>query len=665
MTRKAPHSTSGGRSGQWLWVTVIVAAVVAGIAAGASVALFSDLPQIRGLEHFAPYATTRIYSADGRLLTELFAEHRQPVAFEAIPPDLITALLATEDRQFYQHSGVDLKGIARAVVKDVIAGEFVEGASTITQQLSKTLFLTPQKNLMRKLKEAVLSIQIERRYTKKEILTLYLNQVYFGSGAYGIAAAAATFFGKPVSALTLSECALVAGMPRLPSVYSPLINPDRAVKRRNLVLRQMADTGEISRESYHRAAAEPLRLAKGHDVPAIAPYFIDFLRTDLETAVGTSALYRSGLTVHTTLNADLQQAANAAVARGLSDIFSRMTKNGLSDPKPQAALVAIQASTGAVLAMVGGADHAESPFNRATQSRRQPGSAFKPIIYAYAVSQGYPQNTLLLDAPVVYTDGSGGTPWAPGNFSRETFEGDITFRQALSKSKNIPAVRLMDVMGPSAVADFARGLGIRSPLSANLSLALGTSEVTLMDLTSVYAVFANGGNRVTPYGLTTIADRDGRVRWRHRARSTPVMDRPAAAIVTDMLTAVIREGTGRLAAGLLRPLAGKTGTTNDYRDALFVGYSPTTAVGVWVGQDGNAPLGPYETGAKAALPIWTAFMKTVLETEPVGYFDIPDGTTRVSIHPKTGERLPDETPGSVKGLFRTDALPGAFPPSAP
>ena len=665
MTGKTPHSTSSERSGKWLWVIVIVTAVVAGVAAGASVALFSDLPQIRGLEHFAPNAITRIYSADGHLLTELFAEHRQPVAFEDIPPDLITALLATEDRQFYRHSGVDLKGIARAIVKDVLAGEFVEGASTITQQLSKTLFLTPQKNLMRKLKEAVLSIQIERRYTKEEILTLYLNQVYFGSGAYGIAAAAATFFGKPVGALTLSECALVAGMPRLPSVYSPLINPDRAVKRRNLVLRQMADTGGISMESYHRAAAEPLSLAKGHREAALAPYFIDYLRTDLEIAVGTSALYRNGLTVHTTLNANLQQAANAAVASGLSELLQRMTKNRVKDPKPQAALVAIQASTGAVLAMVGGSDHVESPFNRATQARRQPGSAFKPIVYACAVSQGFPQNTLLLDAPVVYDNGPDGTPWAPGNFSRASFEGDITFRQALSKSKNIPAVRLMDVMGPSAVADFARGLGIQSPLGANLSLALGTSEVTLMDLTSVYAVFANGGSRVMPYGLTAIADRDGRVRWRNRARSTPVMDRQAAAIVTDMLAAVIKEGTGRRAAGLLRPLAGKTGTTNDYRDALFVGYSPATAVGVWVGQDDNAPLGPYETGAKAALPIWTAFMTAVLEAEPVGYFDIPDGTTRVSIHPKTGERLPDEAPDSVKALFRTDTLHSAFPPSAP
>ncbi|MFH1984887.1 MAG: PBP1A family penicillin-binding protein [Pseudomonadota bacterium] len=656
---------SGHHSGKWLIAVIVASAVAAGITAGASVALFRDLPQIRGLEHFSPDAITRIYSAEGQLLAELYAEHRQPVGFKDIPAPLIAALVATEDRQFYQHGGVDLKGIARALVKDILAGEFIEGASTITQQLSKTLFLTPEKNLMRKLREAVLSLQIERRYTKNEIITLYLNQVYFGSGAYGIAAAAGTFFGKSVEALTLAECALIAGMPKAPSVYTPLVNPALAVKRRNMVLRQMVDTGAITTEAYQQAAVEPLTLGKRQRPDSIAPYFIDFIRPALESAVGTSAMYSSGMSVHTTIQSKLQKAANTAVQAGLAELAERMRRNRVPSAEPQAALVALNVPTGAVIAMVGGTDYAQSSYNRATVAQRQPGSAFKPILYAYAISQGYPQNTLLLDAPVAYDHGVGDTTWLPDNFSTGVFEGDITFRWALAKSKNIPAVRLMDIMGPSAVADFARRLGIQSPLRANLSLALGTSEATLLDLTTAYTVFASGGKHVTPYGITSITDRDGRTLWQGRPQSYPVLDRLSAAVVTDMLSGVISEGTGQRAAGLGRPLAGKTGTTNDYRDALFVGFSPATTVGVWVGQDDNTALGPYETGAKAALPIWTAFMAAVLETEPVGYFDVPDGTTHISIDPVTGVKRPDGAVGSVRALFRTADLGKAFPPPHP
>ena len=656
---------TGNHSPKWLLAIAAIAAVAGGITAGASVALFRDLPQIQALEHFAPNAVTRIYGADGQLLTALYAEHREPIEFKDIPADLIAALLATEDRQFYEHGGVDIKGIARAIAKDILAGEFVEGASTITQQLAKTLFLTPEKNLLRKLKEAVLAIQIERRYTKKEILALYLNQVYFGSGAYGIAAAGERFFGKTARNLTLAECALIAGMPRAPSAYSPLVNPDLATKRRNIVLRQMAETGAITTAMYQQAASEPLALNKGHRPADIAPYFIDTIRPTLESVVGTGALYRNGLSVNTTIRSALQKAANAAVRSGLSDLTERMQRHRLTPARPQAALVAIDVPTGAIIAMVGGADYEQSPYNRAVTAKRQPGSAFKAILYAYAISQGYSQNTLLLDAPVAYDKGRENTSWLPSNFSTGVFEGDISFRWALAKSKNIPAVRLMEIMGPSAVADFARHLGIQSPLHPNLSLALGTSEVTLQDLTAAYAVFANSGKRAAPYGITSISDRDGRILYRERVQSTVVMDRSAAAVITDMLTGVIQEGTGRRAAGLKRPLAGKTGTTNDYRDALFVGFSPGTAVGVWVGQDDNTTLGPHETGAKAALPIWTAFMASVLETEPVGYFDIPDDTSRATIDPKTGVKQPDGAPGSVKALFRSAELSRAFPPPHP
>jgi len=647
-------------SGKWFVAVLIVAAVAGGTAAGAAVALFRELPQIRKLESFTPSATTRIYSADRHLLAELFAEYRDPVQFDDIPPNLISALVATEDRQFYHHSGVDLKGIVRAVVKDVLAGEFVEGASTITQQLAKTLFLTPRKSLMRKLREAVLAIQIERRYTKKEILTLYLNQVYFGSGAYGIAAAADTFFGKPVGALSLAESALIAGMPKAPSVYSPLVNPERAVRRRGIVLQQMVNTGVISTDDYDRARDEPLELNTDRGTTPIAPFAVAYLRQGLESLVGAAQLYQSGLTVHTTLNAELQKTANGAVQDGLAALRQRMQSRKMPSPAPQAALVAMDVKTGGVLAMVGGADYRESSFNRAVSARRQPGSAFKPILYASAITRGYSQNARILDAPVAYPGGAPGHTWEPKNFS-PSFSGEITFRKALAKSKNIPAVRLIDMLGPSSVAAFASQLGIRTVQRPHLSLALGTSEVTLLDLTAAYAVFANGGKRVPPFGITEVKDRNGRVLWQAQPHPRTIMDRKTAAVVTDMLRAVITEGTGRRARSLPRAVAGKTGTTNDYRDAWFVGFSPETAVGVWVGQDDNRSLGRLETGSRAALPIWTAFMSHMLRLEPVGYFDVPDGTVRIRIDPDSGERADDPKAGGVDALFRIDMLANAFP----
>ena len=646
-------------SGKWFIAVIAAAAVAGGVAAGAAVALLQDLPQIRQLESFSPSATTRIYSVDNQLLAELFAEQRDPIGYDHIPPQLISALIATEDRQFYEHSGVDLRGIARAVVKDILAGEFVEGASTLTQQLAKTLFLTPEKSLMRKLREAVLAIQIERRYTKEEILTLYLNQVYFGSGAYGIAAAADTFFGKSVGELSLAESALIAGMPKAPSVYSPLVNPERAIRRRNIVLKQMDQTGVISKSDYASARQEPLDLKPDRAAPPIAPYAVAYFRKRLESLMGASRLYQSGLTVHTTLHAKLQKTANAAVQTGLADLMRRMEAQRMSAPAPQAALIAMDVRTGGILAMVGGGDFQESAFNRAVTARRQPGSAFKPILYAAAISRGYSQNALLLDAPVAYPGNAPGETWSPKNFS-PVFSGEITFRKALAKSKNIPAVRLIDMLGPSSVAAFAAQMGIRTVQQSNLSLALGTSEVTLIDLTAAYAVFANGGKRVSAFGITEVKDRNGRLLWKGQPHPRAVMDRKDAAVVADMLRAVITEGTGRRARSLPRAVAGKTGTTNDYRDAWFVGFSPETAVGVWVGQDDNRSLGRRETGARAALPIWTAFMSTLLDVESTGYFDIPDGTVRVRIDPDSGYRVDVSAADGVDALFRAELLSEAF-----
>ena len=637
----------------------LLVGVISGGLAGAFFALTHDLPQIRALEHFKPDAVTRIYSADKVLLAELFVEKREPVPLETIPRDLTAALVATEDRKFYKHSGVDLKGIARAIYKDIKAGEFVEGASTITQQLAKTLFLTPRKTLVRKLKEAILAFQLERRYTKDEILELYLNQVYFGSGAYGVESAAKIFFGKSVKDLTLSECALVAGMPKSPSRYSPLVNPDLAVKRRNTVLRQMRDTGIISDAVYRQANNEALDTDNRRSGPLQAPYFVEYIKSTLEDELGSTRLYKSGLSIYTTLNFQLQQAAEKAMADGLAALSGRMQQAQIDDAGTQAALISIDLSTGGILGMVGGKNFFTSRFNRATMALRQPGSAFKPFVYAYAIEQGLAQNKTILDAPVVYRGAQDGQDWKPQNFSNG-YKGEMTLRHALAISQNIPAVRLLQTLGPLSVAQFAHQLGIKSPLTSNLSLALGTSEVTLLELTAAYAVFPNKGERIEPYGILEVSDRQGRIIWRTKPQKRLVMSRSTAAIVTNMLEGVVNEGTGRHAQVLGKAVAGKTGTSNDYKDALFVGFSPRIIAGVWVGRDRGGSLGDRETGARAALPIWIDFMQVALQNEPHLYFDIPEDVRPIRIDPLTGLPQADDSKASVVALFKKGSEPTPF-----
>jgi len=630
---------------------VLLSGLLFGSLAGAFFAFTRDLPQIRALEAYSPSAVTRIYSADNQLLAELYAEKRDPVDLVDMPAYLKQALITTEDRKFYSHGGVDIKGIARAIVRDIRAGEFVEGASTITQQLTKTLFLTNKKTITRKIKEAILAFQLERRYTKDEILALYLNQVYFGSGAYGVESAAQLFFGKAVGELNLPECALIAGMPKAPSRYSPLVNLDLATRRRNIVLKQMLVTGLLSQHQYQEAADSPVRLANRVPANQVAPYFVEYIKPKLEEAVGEFQLYKGGLTVFTTLNSKLQLAARQAGRKGLDRLGQRMRRNRVVNPNPQYALVALDGPSGGILAMVGGRDYSQSPFNRATDAYRQPGSAFKPLVYAKAIENGYSQDRLILDAPVVYRQGATNKPWQPQNYSKD-FKGEITLRRALTLSRNIPAVRLIDALGPPAVIDFARRIGIQAPLRSNLSLALGTSEVTLLELTAAYAVFPNGGHHIKPFGVTAITDASGHILWKNTRQKNVAMPRDAAAVMTDMLIGVVREGTGRQAKFLGRRVAGKTGTTNDYRDALFVGFSPTVTAGVWVGRDDGGPLGWGETGARAALPIWIDFFHSVFQDDTVAYFDHPDNIRRLYLNPKTGKTAGAAFPGAVPALFR-------------
>ncbi|MCD6184911.1 MAG: PBP1A family penicillin-binding protein, partial [Deltaproteobacteria bacterium] len=471
---------------------IIITGCLTGVITGVFLAITHDLPQIRSLETYRPSAVTRIYSSDNVLLAELFAEKRDPVPIVDIPAFLKEALVATEDRNFYKHIGIDLKGIMRAIIKDIMAGEFVEGASTITQQLTKTLFLTPRKTLMRKIKEALLALQLERRYTKNEILELYLNQIYFGSGAYGVESAARIFFGKAVKELNLAESALVAGLAKAPSIYSPLINPELAIKRRNIVLKQMLQTGIINKNMYQDAIKEAVHPPATDSKSVNAPYFIEYIKKFLEKSLSSSILYKGGLSITTTLSYNQQQNAENAVEHGLFALEERMIKNSIKEPAPQAALIAIDVRTGGILAMVGGRDYYQSSFNRAVVAKRQPGSAFKPLVYALAIERGFSQNSMILDAPVAFQGADRGRAWKPENFSKN-YKGEITLRKALALSKNIPAVRLMEKLGPFSVAGFAHAMGIESHLQTNLSLALGTSETTLLDLTSAYAVFPNKG----------------------------------------------------------------------------------------------------------------------------------------------------------------------------
>ncbi|MCK5836792.1 MAG: PBP1A family penicillin-binding protein [Desulfobacula sp.] len=636
---------------QRILLFIAFAGIFLGIPAGGFFSLVHDLPQINSLKQFKPSAVTTVFSSDNQILTRFYIEKRFPVAIKTIPKNLINAIVAIEDRNFYIHSGINLKAIVRAIIHDLKAGEFKQGASTLTQQLAKTLFLTPEKSIVRKIKEMILTLQIERRYTKNEIMALYLNLIYLGSGAYGVEAACQTYFGTSVTNLTLAQAALIAGLPKAPSVYSPINHLDLAKKRRNLVLQQMLAMNLIHVQDYNLAKASPIALPPQTTRQRPAAYFIAYIKNILKQQFELKTLYSKGFNIYTTLNLDLQQVANQSVANRLAQLETRMKKKGLSSSKLQCALVAIENKTGAILSMVGGKAFHTSSFNRAVQAKRQPGSAFKPFVYATAITLGFSQTDILRDAPLSYPVRNNQT-WQVNNFSKK-YGGDMPLRKALALSKNTPVVRLIETMGPSRVVAFAKKAGISSVLHPTLSLALGTSEVNLMELTAAYIPFAHMGIKVQPFSIVKITDSTGQVIYQPDIQKQAIMSRQDAAIMTDMLKAVIREGTGRRAKIIQKDIAGKTGTTDNYKDALFVGFSPDMAMGVWVGNDDATSLGNNETGARAALPIWTDVMAHFLSGRPYQYFDIPDDTKMVYMNPDTGRTTGEKMSGTVKVLIKT------------
>jgi penicillin-binding protein 1A len=702
---------------------VLVSALV-GATAGLLLVYSTDLPQVDQLEHYRPSSITELYDDQGRTVGSFALQRRVVASYDDYPEVLRQALISIEDKDFYRHWGVNVWRIAGAAYRDIQSGGRVQGASTLTMQLARNLFLSPDRSFHRKIQEALLAVQIERRFTKPQIFTLYANQIYLGHGVYGFEAASQFYFSKPAKRLTLDQAALLAGLPKSPSYYSPITHPDHALKRRNLVINSMLEDGNITAEQAEAARDQPIRLEVAHDPDSLAPYFVEEIRRYLESKYGSDQVHQGGLKVYTSLDMDLQRAANRAVFDGLATYERRhgwrgrrlsvlsgevtlanyqhpdwdsepevngyvhalvtaatptsatirfgrysatlapadaswihrrlpdilkpgdiayvkiisLTSDGKArvsleeDSGVQGALVAIDNATGEIKAMVGGRDFNLSKFNRATQALRQVGSSFKPYVYTAAIDRGATPDDTILDAPVSFPMLSG-PAYEPHNYD-EKFEGTITLRRALAQSRNIPALKLADSIGIKTVIDYAHRFGITSNIPPYLPVALGAVEVTPMEQTSAYSVFPSDGVHITPRYITKVTDYEGRTLEENFPDVKDVVSARTARTMTAMLREVVLHGTAIAASSMKYPLAGKTGTTNNFTDAWFVGFSPSVTCGVWIGYDEKKFLGAKETGSRAALPIWMEFMKVALAgKEPGDFLPPPDAVPSPTPHP--------------------------------
>ncbi len=736
-------------------LTLGILAGCAGIA-GLFFYLSKDLPQINSLNDYRPSIVTNVFSDDGRKIGEFYKERRIVIPLSDMPANLINAFVAAEDSRFREHPGIDIQSIIRAFIKNFMAGTIVQGGSTITQQVTKSFLLTPERTYERKLKEVILSYKIEKKFSKDDILFLYLNQIYLGHGAYGVEAASENYFGKHAKDLSLAECAVLAGLPQAPSRYSPFHYPDKARQRQIYTLNRMKEEGMISNIEATEAinAKLDIKPRKNWFIERV-PCYTEHVRRYVEKKYGGDLLYTQGLSIHTAVNIELQKMARAAVNKGLTELDKRCGYRGpvknipalqindfcqniveelngslpskgniyqgvvlnvddhnkithvrvgdvtgiihlstmdwarkpdikkapykiqtpssalkpgdviyvqvlkemlegkeyefalYQEPVAQAALLSIEAETGHVKTMIGGRDFKDSQFNRAFQSRRQPGSAFKPILYAAALDKGYTAASVIIDSPVVFEDEERDLVWKPHNYA-EIFYGPTLLREALAKSRNIVTIKILQDIGIDYVISYARELGITSPIARDLSISLGSSGVSLFEITKAYSVFSNLGYLIEPVFITEIYDRDNNLLESSKLVRKKVMDMGTAYIMTSLLESVVQAGTGRRVKALHRPVAGKTGTTNDLHDAWFMGYTPRYTTGVWVGLDREAPLGKRETGSRAASPIWLEYMAHALEGKSVREFTVPEGIIRVKIDAKTG-LLP--IPESEKTIF--------------
>lgn len=736
-------------------VLLFVLAAAGGTLTGLLLAYQTDLPLVETLEDYQPSVITQIFADNGQVISEFAVERRVVVGYEEIPDHLRKAFIAAEDKRFYRHPGIDPFGIFRAAYQNLIHGRIVGGGSTITQQLSRGLFLTPAQTFERKLKEAMLSVQIEKRYTKNEILTLYCNQVHLGHGSYGVEAASQLYFGKSARDLTLAEASLIAGITPAASRYSPFVNPTMALARRDYVLRRMREEDFITEQEEQEAKEQPMQLQRRSAGTTLAPYFVEEVRRYLQERYGSQRIYRGGLQVHTTLNVPMQKVAEKAVEEALRALDKRQgfravafnvhrdsegsieefeagdwvepyepgqvitgvvrgfersrarvrigrytatldTKDiaWTNKPSPEAilqigdvtefriqeidsasltldvtleqeplvegAFLAVDTRSGQVKAMVGGFDFDRSEFNRATQAKRQPGSAFKPFVYATAIDQGFSPTSLILDAPVRYEDPTTGEIYEPSNYDHQ-YEGWITLRRALEGSRNVPTIRLAEQIGPEAIASLAYRLGLEGPLPPYLSLALGSAEASLLEMVSAYSAFANQGIRMRPYFVTRVTDRDGNLLEETFPKAASAIRADTAFVLTNLMKGVVQRGTAARASRLGRPLAGKTGTPNDYTDAWFIGFDPSLVAGVWVGFDEKLPLGKEETGARAALPAWMHFMETALADKPPEDFPVPSNIVFVPVDRHTGYPTQESGSSVILEAFIAGTEPAGYP----
>ena len=619
-------------------------------------ALTLDLPGIDALKDYRPSIASRVYDDTNELIDEFFLEDRKVVRIAEVPKIVRYAFVAAEDSRFYQHQGLDMQSISRAIFKNVGAGHIVQGGSTITQQVAKMMYLSPEKKYTRKLKEAILAYKIDKYLSKDEILNLYLNQIYMGHGTYGIESAALGYFGKSAKDLKLPEAAMLAGLPKAPSNYSPFLHYEKAKQRQIYVLTRMMEDGYISQDELAIASAAPLKLRPIKPKDKVAAYFVETVRRYVQEKYGADVLYKEGLSIYTTLNLSAQKYARDAVEKGLAELEDREKyQRGLV----QGALFCMDVKTGAIRAMVGGRDFNKSEFNRATQSRRQPGSAFKPLIYTAAFDKGLNPSSIFVDSPISLEDPSQeGGIWKPKNFD-EKFLGPITMRTALVQSRNVVTVKILQEIGVDYAVSYAMNMGITSPLVRTLSLALGVSGVTLQELVQAYGVLADQGKKVTPYFIKKIVDRTGNVFEETKVQSEQVIDPRIAFITTYVMQDVVISGTGTRVRSIGRPVAAKTGTTNDMRDAWFIGSTPSLIAGVWVGFDQEASLGKPEVGGRAAAPIWLYFMGKFLQNTPVESFPTPEGIAFVKVNSKTGR--PSNGSGTISEAFLANAQPNEKP----
>jgi penicillin-binding protein 1A len=764
------------KTGLFVFFFVLVP-ICGGIVAGGMYAFMKTVPSIADLRSEITPPSTRIYSADDTLIGELKIRKGKYVPYAKMPPDLIKAVVAVEDSNFWSHGGIDYMAIVRAASKDILKGHLKEGGSTITQQLAKIAFLNPEKTFRRKLREFFLARRIEQTLTKEQIIELYLNRAYLGHGAYGVEMAAREYFSKPVGELSTAECALLAGLLKAPSTYSPVNDMARAKERQETVLARMEEEGFLNRRQREEVVARTLVLNRPEPQRRSVNYFIEYVKRELLDRYGEEAVYQKGLNVHTTLDLRAQVAAVDAVQRGLRDLDKRrgwrgpvgkidprkaatgadrlnggakpapgdivrgvvtavakdsatiqagavsgilalkdaawaanlydpetnttIPRTGLAmakllspgdivlvrvltlgpageaafaleqEPEGQGALVAIEPRSGQIRALVGGYDFARSEYNRAIDAHRQPGSAFKPIVYALALSYGYTPATVIMDEEIEFKDeesvdetalGQETEAWKPRNYDEE-FKGETNLRDALAFSRNVVTVKVVDNLGIQRIIDFARKIGIRSDIQRDLTVALGSLSVTPLELTVSYSAFANGGVRVDPIAITYVTDSRGRLIDRFRATESRVMDEQNAFLMNSMLKDVVAYGTGWRARALKRPVAGKTGTTNEYRDAWFLGYSTDMIAGVWVGMDDMRSLGKDETGSRAACPIWVDFMGAVSRGSEVRDFPRPEGIVSRLIDPKTGLLADKWTDGAMNEVFKQGTEPTEYTPS--